>query len=701
MNEGSVDLLRRAAAVLDIVLELSPAERPAAAREECRGDPELLAEVMASLALEEKGDDLFDGLGEAASHLLRRMGWPRPEEAPAVGSGGPEPAEPAGSGERDRAGKRIAGRYRLVRKVGAGGMGVVWEAWDEELGRKVALKFLSVALSFDDGARQRLLREARAASRLSHANICTVYEVGTAEDGELYVALAYCEGPTLRERIEAGPLPLTEVVTIALAVARALQAAHGSGVLHRDVKPGNIMAPPGGEVRLLDFGLAHGVSLERVTGQGRLLGTPAYMSPERLQGEPCDLRADLWALGVVLFEMITGRFPFQGRSGEASLSAILTEAPPAVEELCPGVPERLGFLVRKSLEKSPALRMQSAAGMVEELLAIQRELEAVAAALPAGGPGRWLGSRWKSRSGIAAAIGGSVLALGLLLRSWGPEPNRASGLEGPGSSVRSVAVLPFEDLTPDASAAYLADGMTDELIGQIGQISGLDRVISRTSVMGYKGTAVSLTEIGRELGVDAVVEGSVTRIGPEVRVLVRLMGLAPEAQLWNGAYRRTVSDILTLSGEITQAIAREIRLTLTPDEETRLQRDRPVDPEAFEAYLEGRYHLVGGGRGPAAAAEAFERSIAIDPEFARGYVGLAEALPGTAFRLGIPLREAHRQARDAALHALTLDSGLAEAWAVVMRERIRYEWNWQGAAEAIDKALEIQPNSADVRFHHA
>jgi serine/threonine-protein kinase len=569
----------------------------------------------------------------------------------------------------------LADRYTVERELGRGGMATVFLADDRKHNRRVALKVLHPDLAALIGS-DRFLREIETAARLTHPHILPLHDSGEA-GGFLYYVMPFVEGETLRGRLNReGSLPLEDAVRLAREVAGALDYAHRQGVVHRDIKPENILLQEGHAV-VADFGIARAVGAAggaAITQTGVALGTPLYMSPEQAGGErPVDHRADVYALGSVLFEMLTGRPPFTGHSAEGLLVRRLTEEAPSVAPLRPDAPAGIVSAVDRALRKDPEERYSTAADF--------------AAALTRGRPS-WALSAHRHRSwwGVAGLAVASLVALAIV--AW-----RVLGGGAAAPAIESLAVLPLDDLQPAADQEYFADGMTEALIANLAQIRSL-KVISRTSVMRYRDSEKPLPEIARELGVDAVLEGTVLRAGRKVRITVQLIDAATDRHLWADSYEKELTDVLALQMEVARAVAEEIRVVLSPAERLRLAASRPVKPEAYEAYLRGRYHW--NKRTPEefrAAIRDFERAIEIDPTYALPYSGLADChillvewrqVPATA---GVPL------ARAAALKALALDSLLAEAHTSLGEVRV-IEWDWEGAERAFQRALELNPGYA-------
>jgi TolB-like protein/Tfp pilus assembly protein PilF/predicted Ser/Thr protein kinase len=610
---------------------------------------------------------------------------------------------------------KIISHYRILEKLGRGGMGVVYKAEDTTLGRQVALKFLPEEWSKDRQALERFKREARAAAALNHPNICTIYEIGEHE-GQPFLVMELLEGETLGQRVSAQPLKVNEILELAIPIALALEAAHGKSIVHRDIKPANIFVTQEGGVKILDFGLAKvaraggpsgvtDVSTGSLTAPGVVAGTVQYMSPEQALGEPVDARSDLFSFGSVLYEMATGRAPFLGSTLGEIIGHILHSEPEAMGRFNSEVPAELGRITRKCLEKKRPERYQSARELRVELQGLKRETESARAgatagpALPKRGqPGAPLRKR---RMVAIAGVAVILVAAVLIARNVGGLRDRLRGPVGP-PRIESLAVLPLENLMGDPQQEYFVDGMTEELIADLSQVSAL-RVISRTSVMQYKGSKKLMPEIARELKVDGVIEGSVLRSGDQVRITAQLIQAATDTHLWARSYERDLRDVLALQDEVARAIAEEIRVKLTPQEQTLLARGRPVNPETHEAYLKAMFYLYkktpeGFAKGLALLQQAIEK----DPADPLPYAGLALAYPIIYHGPGgtVPPREGFPRARAAALKALELDESSAQAHLALAAIKVYFDWDWAGAEKEFKRALELNPNLPEAHAHY-
>jgi eukaryotic-like serine/threonine-protein kinase len=664
MELPSPDRWRRIATLFAEAVDVPPSERTAFLEDRIE-DASLRAELARLLLAHDRADGFLDELdtGRAAG-LIREA------------EDGVEPGESIGP-------------YRVVRRLGHGGMGVVWLAHDPRLDRRVALKLLPAHRSTDDAARRSLTEEAKAASALDHPHIATIYDIGDAPDGRVFIAMAFYEGESLRDRLERGRLSVEETLAVATPLADALAAAHAAGIVHRDVKPGNVILTPSGGVKLVDFGVAKLPATPAPTSP--MAGTPPYMSPEQVRGEEVDGRADIWSLGVVLYEMLSGRRPFGGADEAALLRAIQKENPTEIRRLSPEVPAPLARIVERCLARSPSARFASASELRDALRAMS---------------GTGTARRRRRLRGAALALALTVgLAAGVRLLVGGGAtvpPSTFSGSTAdvaPGVAAAGptrLAVLPFANLGTDPQDEYFAEGLTDELISRLAGLSQL-RVIARTSVLRYQGTDRSIPAIAAELGVARVLEGGIRRVDDRVRITVQLVDASTQEAVWSEAYDAELEDVLGVQRDIAERVAAALELRLEPGDRQTLAGTDAVDPDAYLLYLRGRHFLNRRTEQTLhQAVESFQDAIRRDTSFAAAYASLAQAYMHLGNYGFARAEQVFPQARRAAERALGLPGAPAEAHAVLALLYVA-ERDFASAEQAFLRALDLRPNDATAR----
>ena len=653
-------------------LELGPKQRVAFLAQVCAGDEELLREVESLIASNEQAGEFIHAPAlEVAAELLT-------------------------TDQFDLLPGKSLGPYTILELLGSGGMGEVYLAQDSRLGRRVALKLLPDHFVTNEDRLRRFRQEARAASALNHPNIITIHEIGEAETTH-YIVTEFIEGETLRALLTRNRIEFVRALDIATQTASALAAAHVAGIVHRDIKPENIMLRRDGYVKVLDFGIAKlmpegpspsmGMSFE--TTPGLIVGTAHYMSPEQAQGLKVDERTDIWSLGVVLYEMLTGQLPFKGKTPSHTVVSIVEQqVPPLVRG--PEVPVELERILLKTLNKNPEQRYQTAKDMLADLRMLQRDLDS--------------GVRANTTQEIAKAHTSSVRSFVRIVKPYWLTAMVAVAVllvtiagiayftSSNKKSINSLAILPFVNATSDPNTEHLSEGITESLINNLSQIPRL-RVMARTTVFSFNGQNPDSRKVGNDLGVDAVVTGRVTQLADTLVIQVELVDVSSGAQIWGERFNRKLTDVVTMQEEISREISEKLHLRMTDEERSRVSKRHTINAEAYQSYLKGRYHWNKRTQdGLKKSIEYFSEALEKDPTYAQAYAGIADSYNTLARFNFLRPQEAYPKARAAVTKALEIDETLAEAHSSLAVVKMDYEWDLPGAEREFKRAIELNPS---------
>ncbi|MCK4560496.1 MAG: protein kinase [Calditrichia bacterium] len=586
-------------------------------------------------------------------------------------------------------GKTIS-HYKIIERIGTGGMGIVYKAQDLKLDRFVALKFLPPQLTTSEEEKQRFIHEAKAASSLDHNNICAIHEIDETEEGQLFISMAYYEGETLDKKIKDKPLPVEEAIDITIQIAQGLTKAHEKEIVHRDIKPANIMLTKEGVVKVLDFGLAKLSTQTKLTKESTTLGTVSYMSPEQAKGEEVDYRTDIWSLAVILYEMLTGQLPFRGDYESAVIYSILNDLQEPVTALRTGVPMELERIVNKCLQKSPSDRYQHIDELIVDLRGLRRESESTI--IPSKEEKQKKRSKYVIMSVAVLSILILIIAGYFILIQ--PSEKSVSGWEN------SIAVLPFADLSPNKDQEYFCDGMTEQIITNLSKINRL-KVIGRTSVMSYKNTDKKLPEIGKELNVSHILEGSIRKYGNSIRVTAQLINTEDGSHIWADDFDRELEHVFEVQDDISEMISGVLLQKLSVEEIGEVKSQKPQNIEAWEYYLKGKYFHINKFIDATGSMDDFntselmlKKAIELDPNYAPSYAALAD-LYNSYYNIEAQNEDEKKKYLDLQEKyietAYNLDPNSADVYSI-MGYVHEAKGELKKAYESFKKAILIQPN---------
>ena len=564
--------------------------------------------------------------------------------------------------------------YEILEKLGGGGMGVVYKAQDTKLDRIVALKFLPPHLLADKESEKRFISEAKAASSFDHPNICTIHDINKTEDNQFYIVMGYYKGETLKKKLESRPLQINTAITYAVQIAAGLGRAHEAGIVHRDIKPENIIITDRDEVKILDFGLAKTSGDPSITKLGSTVGTVSYMSPEQTKGENVDQRTDIWSLGVVLYQMLSGSLPFKGDYDQAIIYSILNEDPPLLN----AIPENLEKILNKALQKNPKERYNSADEFADDLSKITES--------------RSINTDPKQSNRPWILAGSLAILIAFVLYLFIPSSNKVEQYNR--EVVKRIAVLPFLDLSPQNDQEYFSDGLSEELLNVLAQNTNL-QVTSRTSSFSFKRKEVDIKTIASKLNVNYILEGSIRKAGNSLRITTQLINTDTDVHIWSKIYDGTLENIFSLQDSISGSVVEALNIALL-DEKSKPHK-RVTNPEAYNAYLQGKYFFsLRRKENYEKAIDYYKQSISIDSSFARAWLGLSKVHSDMADKGYLPVDESYSKARQEITKALELDPKLADAHSQMGWIKRAYDWDWIGADEYYRRARELEPGNASI-----
>jgi len=582
----------------------------------------------------------------------------------------------------------FAGRYQIIEELGHGGMGKVYKVQDTKIGEKIALKLIKSEIGLDQKTIERFSNDLKLARKIRHKNVCQMFDLGE-EKGAYFITMEYIHGEDLKQIIrKMGRLSAGQAISITKQVCEALEEAHRLGVVHRDLKPQNIMLDEEGNARIMDFGIARSLKARGITADGVMIGTPEYMSPEQVEGKEADQRSDIYSLGIILYEMMTGRLPFEG---ETPLSVALkqkTELPPDPKKFNTQIPDELRRTIFKCLEKDKARRYQNSREVLAELTRLEAQFPTAEKVLLSR-VSTTVSETFKKINWKRAGVIGAVSLFLILFFVVGLPLFKAR--QGP---INSIAVLPFVSAQADAQTEYFCDGITESLISKLAQLPKI-KVISSYSVLKYKGKSVSLETVGRELKIKSVLTGRIIQQGDNLNIIAELINIKDNSRIWGDQYNRKMGDVFAIQEQITQEISQKLRLRLSGEEKKLLAKRPTENLEAYKLYLQGRFYW--NKRTPDDLHRAitfFEKAVEIDPNYALGFASIAETYTVLGSLAVEPSDVVFPKAKEYGLKALALDENLPEVHTALGAVKIWYESDMKSAEQEYKKAVDLNPNYA-------
>jgi serine/threonine protein kinase/tetratricopeptide (TPR) repeat protein len=594
----------------------------------------------------------------------------------------------------------FAGRYQIIEELGKGGMGKVYKVFDKKIKEKIALKLIKPEIASDKETIERFSNEIRLARKIGHRNVCRMFDIGE-EEGVHFITMEYVAGEDLKTMIRmAAGLSIGAVLSIGKQICDGLAEAHCLGVVHRDLKPQNIMIDKGGNAKIMDFGIARSIREKGITGPSVLIGTPEYMSPEQAEAKEVDYRSDIYSLGIILYEMATGRVPFEGDTALSIAMKHKGEIPKNPKQLNPNIPEDLSSVILRCLEKDRANRYQTASEVRSEMEKIEKGIPTAERVVPEkkAFTSKEITVTFGPKKVLLPVLGFAFLVIAAVV-IWKILPKKEAA---PAASVKkSIAVLPFEDLSPKKDHEYLCKGIAETLINALTSIEDL-WVPARTSSFSFEGKKQDINEIGQKLGVDHLLEASVQVSGDQIRITARLVNVTNGSNIWSETYDRKMENIFAIQDDIAQAIVKALEVKLLGEKKQLLVKNYTDNLEAYNLYLQGRFFWnKRTAEDVKKAIDYFDQAVALDPNYALAYAGLADSYGLLPFYTSIPAKEAFSKANVAVMKALDIDENLAEAHAALGFIKMYYDWDWNAAETELKRAVQIKPGYPTAHHWYA